>query len=284
MSQVAGAVWYPYQAGPRHKILEWSRQTYQVLVEQSTERLGVRMVPFEEVFEQRPDPAWWAPAVPKVSIRGRDHPDYHYARYFDAPTIDTDRYLRALTEQFTSKGGVIDLGISVDGLSDLQDACDLAVNCSGLASRVLTGDQNVYPIKGQIVRMTNPGISRTIADDEGPLSIAYIIPHENEVVLGGSAETGNWSREVDDRVTKDILARCTLLDSRISEASFISAHAGLRPCRNEVRLELEQLSPNWAVIHNYGHGGAGYTIGWGCANEVARLAERWFADARPVGK
>jgi D-amino-acid oxidase len=42
---------------------------------------------------------------------------------------------------------------------------------------------------------------------------------------------------------------------------------GLRPGRTAVRLERMGN-----IIHNYGHGGGGYTVAWGCASEVGRLA------------
>ena len=42
---------------------------------------------------------------------------------------------------------------------------------------------------------------------------------------------------------------------------------GLRPVRPEVRLERVGR-----VIHHYGHGGAGYTLAWGSAEDVRRLA------------
>ena len=44
--------------------------------------------------------------------------------------------------------------------------------------------------------------------------------------------------------------------------------AGLRPYRPSVRLEREGR-----LIHNYGHGGAGYTLAYGCAEDVAALLE-----------
>jgi D-amino-acid oxidase len=49
-------------------------------------------------------------------------------------------------------------------------------------------------------------------------------------------------------------------------AKRITQWAGLRPYRNEVRVEREGN-----IIHNYGHGGSGFTLAWGCANEVLRL-------------
>ncbi len=41
---------------------------------------------------------------------------------------------------------------------------------------------------------------------------------------------------------------------------------GLRPARQcNVRLEEEQGT---TIIHNYGHGGSGITLSWGCGQEV----------------
>lgn len=56
--------------------------------------------------------------------------------------------------------------------------------------------------------------------------------------------------------------------------------AGLRPGRTRVRLELEILparggdsNKDMQVIHCYGHGGAGVTIGMGCAIDVAKIVK-----------
>lgn len=47
--------------------------------------------------------------------------------------------------------------------------------------------------------------------------------------------------------------------------------AGLRPFRDSsYRLEPEIVSGKF-VVHNYGHGGAGITMSWGCAQEVVDL-------------
>ena len=51
----------------------------------------------------------------------------------------------------------------------------------------------------------------------------------------------------------------------------VGAKVGLRPFRKQVRLELE-LRTQGRIVHCYGHGGAGYTLAWGCAEEVAALA------------
>ena len=62
------------------------------------------------------------------------------------------------------------------------------------------------------------------------------------------------------------LARAGLSVPR--EARVITERVGLRPCRPEVRLEAETLPGGRVLWHNYGHGGAGVTLSWGCAREL----------------
>jgi D-amino-acid oxidase len=41
-----------------------------------------------------------------------------------------------------------------------------------------------------------------------------------------------------------------------------------------VRVEVDHGLLPVPVVHNYGHGGAGITIGWGCAEDVTALVRR----------
>jgi D-amino-acid oxidase len=56
----------------------------------------------------------------------------------------------------------------------------------------------------------------------------------------------------------------------LREAGIIGHRVGLRPTRPQVRLE-ESTVDRTRLIHNYGHGGAGVTLSWGCAREVLAL-------------
>ncbi len=59
--------------------------------------------------------------------------------------------------------------------------------------------------------------------------------------------------------------------------------AGVRPYRTgSYRLDTETASGTF-VVHNYGHGGAGITLSWGCAAKVKRIVRRHLA-ASPVAE
>ena len=51
------------------------------------------------------------------------------------------------------------------------------------------------------------------------------------------------------------------------------AYTGYRFSRDPIRIEVDEQYQNRLVIHNYGHGGAGYTLSWGSAFEVLKLIE-----------
>ena len=62
---------------------------------------------------------------------------------------------------------------------------------------------------------------------------------------------------------------------------------GLRPGRPTVRLDAEvrQLgSRQLRIVHNYGHGGAGITLHWGCAAEAAQLTQQLLQQQEPQSR
>jgi D-amino-acid oxidase len=86
-------------------------------------------------------------------------------------------------------------------------------------------------------------------------------------VLGGTSQAGDANTEPDPAVADMIVARCAEIDPRLTGARVLGHRVGLRPARPLVRLEPETLGST-RVIHNYGHGGAGVTLSWGCAAQV----------------
>jgi D-amino-acid oxidase len=55
--------------------------------------------------------------------------------------------------------------------------------------------------------------------------------------------------------------------------SLTGVLAGLRPTRNKIRLEEQAGTGRARLIRNYGHSGAGVSLAWGCAHEVATLID-----------
>ena len=76
----------------------------------------------------------------------------------------------------------------------------------------------------------------------------------------------------DAATTARILADAVRLEPRLAGAEVRTVQVGLRPGRPWVRVATERINGGW-VVHNYGHGGSGYTLSWGCAAEVLRLVD-----------
>ncbi|MGW7556705.1 FAD-dependent oxidoreductase, partial [Streptomyces rimosus] len=158
-------------------------------------------------------------------------------------------------------------------LAEAAREAGTVVNCSGLGARELVPDVAVQPVQGQLVIVENPGIEEWFGSaGEHAGTTTYILPQPYGVVLGGTAREGAWSREPDPATARAIVERCARVHPKLAHARVLAHRVGLRPARNSVRLETERLPGGALCVHNYGHGGAGVTVAWGCADEVVRLA------------
>ncbi len=258
-SSVAAAVWYPYLALPQDLVTAWGRTTYVALARLAAdERSGVVMRRGTELLmEPAPDP-WWVEAVPGLT-RVAPRAPYGDGWSFVAPVVEMPRYLAWLQARVEEAGG----SVTRLAMAHLPEG-PLVVNCSGLGARLLAGDPSVTPVRGQVVVVEQIGLEEWWLAEDGP---TYVIPRSTDIVLGGTEEPGEWDRHPDADVAADLLRRASALVPALSDARVLRHKVGLRPARPAIRLERVGR-----VIHCYGHGGAGVTLSWGCADEVVALA------------
>lgn len=269
-SAVAAAIWYPYRAEPRRRVLDWARRSLVRFTELARDRTsGVRMREGLEVFRDRRDDPWWIQAVPDVQRADpQELPDgYADGLRLTLPVIEMPRYLQWLLRRFVAAGGELVLRTAED-LQEAVGRTGAVVNCAGLGARDLVGDRSLEPVRGQVVRVSNPGIDRFVLHHAD--TVTYVVPRSRDVVLGGTADEGEWDTSPDPEVAQDILARCLALAPALDGVAVVGHAVGLRPVRPEVRLEREDVDGT-PVVHDYGHGGAGVTLSWGCADDVATL-------------
>lgn len=291
-SAVAGAVWFPYRVGPPHRVTGWALRTRRWLehLANTTPEAGVDILTgFEIAGDDGTTRPWWSAAptmegdtlAPKRERAGsqpaRDE-DGIAVEYvpapiagephgwkFTAPRVQPSLFLPYLESKLREpieQRVVIDLA---------AEAGDVVVNCTGLGARELVGDDLLYPLFGQLViaEIGDVDPTVTVTDDRDPDRIFYVIPRRDELVLGGCSipyPPGDMPR-LDPGIRERILAQAARLGLPIGAVR--TERVGLRPYRATVRLERDAADPR--IIHNYGHGGAGFTLCRGCAEDVVAL-------------
>jgi D-amino-acid oxidase len=269
VSWVAAAVWYPTHTDADPRILAWSGHTYDALREQAGQGVpGVVMRQTRMLLRGSTATPWWAAPVPDFRLGPAGEP-YTGQWQFTVPAVEMGLYLPWLLEQVQAAGGIVQRR-SLARLDELGDVAPVVVNATGLAAGALVPDPAVHPIRGRIVLVRNPGLTTSWRDEDDPAGQTYIHPRSRDVVLGGTFEPGESDRSPDREVSRAIIERCVAIEPALEGAEVIEEKAGLRPGRHGgPRVEADPADP--ALIHNYGHGGAGVTLSWGCADEVVRL-------------
>lgn len=275
-SAVAGAVWGLVFSEPVEKTLAWTEDSLQTFRELAKNpATGVRMAPAMTVGELADDGELppQAKLIPDLRpAEPAEIPEGFRTGYrATMPLIDMPRYLDYLTERLTVAGGVIETH-PVRSLAEAAHAAPTVVNCVGLGARDLVGDDTVRPLFGQHVVLTNPGLDQLFLEMSTGPEWTCFFPHPQRVVCGGIRIPDRWDTAPEPEVTERILQRCFRIEPRLRDAEVIETIVGLRPDRPAVRVAAEPLE-RARCIHNYGHGGSGVTLSWGCAREVAQLAD-----------
>jgi D-amino-acid oxidase len=282
-SAAAGAIWYPYDVGPMNVTIGWALDSYNTFV-QLTHQSGtgvslIELRTFSREYEITiPD---WATAlgaqrldrdgVSTETKESRDFPPLFRSGFsLKVPLTDTTIYLDYLAQRLVTAGGVITADTCLQRLENVASEFGLVINCAGFGASRLVPDPDLEPHRGQVVIVPKLNLRCAIVCDDAPLM--YAIPRANDCLFGGTNELSD-NLQPDPATTESILHECSRV-LNIQKPAFLAERVGLRPFRNSgVCLRADRLKDGRAVIHNYGHGGAGFTLSWGCAAAVLKLAK-----------
>lgn len=227
---------------------------------------------------------------------------YMHAWFFRAPIVDSPRKLQQMLMEIENHDNT--MSIDVDGceFESLQDminhaaelGCDALVNCTGAASSMLCNDSSIVGARGIVLNFDRETCKRrefrhdatgeimmndaVILTDEAPWATetepCYLIPRGNVLVVGGSYLEGDTETDIRPNERKRLLNNARHVGIDVNESTPSAEWVGFRPVRETVRCEIDDSvgqQDGVTVVHNYGHGGSGWTVNVGAAKQVARL-------------
>lgn len=220
-----------------------------------------------------------------------------------APILNTDKalaYLMALVER---KGATLETrevkDLYANGQELLNDfGAQVIVNATGLGSKELVGDNDVYPVRGAIRRVENTRRSqfRHLNDaylvpaqkgpDEKPTKTVFIVPRNDDILYVGSIiQPNNWTLNLTEESpeVQQMWDRAGDFMPRLRHAGFVNHFPfaqGLRPfTKNNAKVRADEKA-RFPLVHNYGHGGSGWTLGIGTARCAVDIVEGLLLNTR----
>ncbi|HEY2047504.1 MAG TPA: FAD-dependent oxidoreductase [Candidatus Udaeobacter sp.] len=274
-SSVAAAVWFPYHVEPAERVIPLALETYQVLLDLARfPKSGVSIIELRQFLRtgEIEIPDWAIPLGASVIPSEVEGSLESFKSGFSlrVPLTDTTIYLDYLTARFHKADGEIRANVRFEKLEDVDAKFDIVINCAGIGARELVRDADLEPRRGQVAIVPKiEGLACAVVCDDAPLM--YAIPRANDCVFGGTNDLSD-NLAADSATTQRIVGECSRV-LNINKPRVLAERVGLRPFRKSgLRLERDRIDDGRAVIHNYGHGGAGFTLSWGCAREVLDIA------------
>lgn len=189
---------------------------------------------------------------------------YDEAYEVQVPLIETQIFLPWLMKELSHKNVLFEHKAITD-LSELSSQADIVFNCTGYGSKQLCNDDELIAIRGQIGLLSLVENMNIYLDNETPL---YLVPRHDAIIVGGTYEEGIESTETDEATIHRLLQNAYDVFPELKQNKMIGSWAGVQPYRSLVRVEREKDSN---IIHNYGHGGSGFTLSFGCAQEAINM-------------
>ncbi|MBI2621043.1 MAG: FAD-dependent oxidoreductase [Candidatus Levybacteria bacterium] len=275
-SNMAGAFWYAFDHKPYERARIWAKKSFEYFRKEllTDPKSGCIKRKVVNITDKKYKKRWWHTEINSFQkLAPENLPDgYKYGYTYDTFVIDTSIYMDYLVAMFKKLGGKM-VKKSVNNIKESLLVSDLIVNCTGLGSLKLLNDKRLYPSRGQVVKIKPNSLDYIIIDDSGWNNFAMAAPRTNDIILGGTRQANSWNTKIDPKDREEILQKCALISPFLKNVEIIGESVGLRPARDEIRLEAENFSGK-IIIHNYGHGGSGFSASWGCALNVLKLVKR----------
>lgn len=267
-SNKAAAFWFPYHIRNDHRGIGWGKfsyAAYENFAKDATTGISMQQlikVVRKDVEEQE---MTWFSFMPDGSYRVMEQNEYNkeYKTAYEArvPLIETQIFLPWLMAELEKSKVYIEKK-EIQSFDEISDA-DLIINCTGLGSKQLCKDEEVIPVRGQVALLSPNKTCSIFLDNELPL---YIVSRKDAMIVGGTYEEGIDEESTIPSTIERLLQNAYNTLPELKKQIFQGSWAGIRPYRSFVRVEKEGN-----IIHNYGHGGSGFTLAWGCANDVVSL-------------
>ncbi|XP_017041293.1 D-aspartate oxidase [Drosophila ficusphila] len=279
----SAGLWGPYLLGgtSQSKVHKWSKSMHQFLekiwLSGDAGEAGVCLLPCIRLGTSTVDTVedFWRDIVyGAVDLTQEQLAVYNQGRSvkftsglsFVTYTSEPVKLLPYLMKRFLRNGGAIIQKKITDLEAFIADSeYDVIVNCSGLGSRTLLKDDQMYSVRGQVSRVKANWIFSAVLDESDDGN--YIIPNTESVVLGGTHQEQDYNTRVCQQDKRLIVDGCRRFIPGLEHTESLFDWVGLRPGRTQLRLEAERRGRK-LLIHNYGHGGSGVTLCWGCADDV----------------
>lgn len=273
-SNKAAAFWFPFHIQNDKRCIPWCQASYEKYVALSADpATGISMQQLIKVVNENTEEASmrWLDYMPEASCRLMDKKElkagFRLGYEVKVPLIESHIFLPWLMN-YLKRNGVEFIAQEVKDFSELSDQYQWLINCTGLGARDLCRDESLYPVRGQVAIIAAQHDMPIILDNELPF---YIVPRQDMTIIGGTYEEEVWDIRPEPAIINGLYKRAVSLFPHLEQSPLIGSWSGLRPYRGKIRIEKET---DRNIIHNYGHGGSGFTLAWGCAEEVLNLISK----------